>query len=60
MIQYSEVAGHDLVLQHGAGGDVDPVPVVGDDDDRAAETHCDIVINGIIKERLRAYRLCRR
>ena len=50
MIQYSEVAGHDLVLQHGAGGDVDPVPVVGDDDDRAAETHCDIVINGVMRK----------
>ena len=60
MIQYSEVAGHDLVLQHGAGGDVDPVPVVGDDDHRAAETHCGIVINGVIKERRGAYRLCRR
>ena len=60
MIQYSEVAGHDLVLQHGAGGDVDPVPVVGDDDDRAAETHCDIVIYIVIKERRGAYRLCRR
>ena len=47
MIQYSEVAGNDLVLQHGAGGDVDPVPVVGDDDDRAAETHCGIMINGV-------------
>ena len=60
MIQYSEVAGHDLVLQHGAGGDVDPVPVVGDDDDRAAETHCDIGINGVIEERRGSYRLCRR
>ena len=39
MIQYSEVAGHDLVLQHGAGGDVDPVPMVGDDDHCAPETH---------------------
>ena len=39
MVENPEVAGHDLVLQHGPGGDVDPVPVVGDDDHRAPETH---------------------
>ena len=39
MVEDPEVAGHDLVLQHGPGGDVDPVPVVGDDDHRTPETH---------------------
>ena len=39
VVEDPEVAGHDLVLQHGPGGDVDPVPVVGDDDHRAPETH---------------------
>ena len=39
MVEDPEVAGHDLVLQHGPGGDIDPVPVVGDDDYRASETH---------------------
>ena len=60
MVHDPHVAGHDLVLEDGAGGDVDPLPVVGDDDHRAAETHCGIVINGVIKERRGAYRLCRR
>ena len=40
MVENPEVAGHDLVLQHGPGGDVDPVPVVGDDDHSTPETHC--------------------
>ena len=39
MVENPEVAGHDLVLQHGPGGDVDPVPVVGDDDHSTPETH---------------------
>merc|ERR1719471_533848 len=38
MVQNSQIAGHDLVLQHGPGGDVDPVPVVGDDDHRPPQT----------------------
>ena len=39
VVEDPEVAGHDLVLKHGPGGDVDPVPVVGDDDHSAPETH---------------------
>ena len=39
MVEYPEVAGHDLVLQHGPGGDVYPVPVVSNDDHRAPQTH---------------------
>lgn len=35
MVHDAEVARYNLVLQHGAGWDVDPVPVVGDDDDGA-------------------------
>ena len=37
MVEYPEVAGHDLVLEYCPGRDVDPVPVVGDDDDGALE-----------------------
>ena len=39
VVQDSEISRHDLVLQDGPGRDVDPVPVVGDDDDGAPETH---------------------
>lgn len=35
MVHDAEVARNNLVLQHGAGWDVDPVSVVSDDDDRA-------------------------
>ena len=38
VVQDSEISRHDLVLQDGPGRDVDPVPVVGDDDDGAPET----------------------
>ena len=38
VVEYSEVAGHDLVLQDRPSGDVDPVPVVGDDDDCPPQT----------------------
>ena len=38
VVEYPEVAGHDLVLQDRPGGDVDPVPVVGDDDDCPPQT----------------------
>ena len=33
MIQYSEVAGNDFVLQNCTSGNVDAIAVVGDDDD---------------------------
>lgn len=33
MVQDAEVAGDNFVLEHGAGGDIDPIAVVGDDDD---------------------------
>ena len=39
VVEDPEVSGHDLVLQPGPGGDVDPVPVISDDDHRASETH---------------------
>ena len=39
MVEDPEVAGHYLVLQHGPGGDVYPVPVVSDDDHSAPEAH---------------------
>ena len=35
MVQDAQVTRHDLVLQHSPGRDVDPVAVVGDDDDRS-------------------------
>lgn len=35
VVQNAQVAGHYLVLQHGAGGNVDAVSMVGDDDDGA-------------------------
>lgn len=35
MVHDAEVAGHDFVLQHGAGWYVNPITVVGDDDDGA-------------------------
>ena len=37
VIHDPHVTGDDLVLETGAGGDVYPVPVVGDDDDGALE-----------------------
>ena len=39
MVQDSEISRHDFVLQDGASRDVNPVPVVGDDDDGPPETH---------------------
>ena len=38
MVQNSKISRHDLVLQDGPSWDVDPVPVVGDDDDSPPET----------------------
>ena len=38
MVQNPQIARHDLVLQDGSSRDVNPVPVVGDDDDRPPET----------------------
>lgn len=38
VVQDAEVAGHDLIFQHGAGWNVDPISVVGDDDDGALRT----------------------
>ena len=38
MVQNSQISRHDLVLQDGSSWDVDPVPVVGDDDDSPPET----------------------
>lgn len=35
VVHDAEVARHDLVLQHGAGWYINPIPVVGDDDDGA-------------------------
>ena len=35
MVQDAQVTRHNLVLQHGSSRDVDPVTVVGDDDDRS-------------------------
>lgn len=37
MVQDAEVAGYDFVLQHGAGGNINPISMVGDDDDGALE-----------------------
>ena len=37
MIQNSEITGHYLILQDGPCRDVNPVPVVGDDDDGPPE-----------------------
>lgn len=37
VVHDAEVAWYDFVLQHGAGWDVDPVSVVGDDDDGALD-----------------------
>ena len=39
MVQDSQISGDDLVLQDGSSWDVNPVPVVGDDDDGPPETH---------------------
>lgn len=33
VVQDAEVARYDFVLEHGAGWDIDPISVVGDDDD---------------------------
>ena len=38
MVQDSQISGDDLVLQDGSSWDVNPVPVVGDDDDSPPET----------------------
>ena len=38
MVQDSEISRHDFVLQDGSSRDVNPVPVVGDDDDSPPET----------------------
>lgn len=35
VIEDAQVSRDDFVLQHGSGGDIDPVAVVGDDDDGA-------------------------
>lgn len=35
MVHDAEVARYNFVLQHGAGWNINPVPVVGDDDDGA-------------------------
>lgn len=35
MVQDAQVSGDDFILQHGAGRDVDPVPVIGYDDHRS-------------------------
>lgn len=35
VVHDAQVAGHYLVLQHGAGRDIDAISVVGDDDDGA-------------------------
>lgn len=35
VVQDTEVAGHYFVFQHGAGRNIDPIAVVGDDDDGA-------------------------
>lgn len=37
VVQDTEVAGHDFVFQHGTGRNIDPIPVVGNDDDGALE-----------------------
>lgn len=39
MIQNSKISRYDLVFQDGASGDVDPVAMVGDDDDCPPETN---------------------
>ena len=38
MIQNSQIPRHDLVLKDSSGWNVNPVPVVGDDDDCSSET----------------------
>lgn len=35
MVHDAQVARYDFVFQHGAGGNINPVSVVGDDDDGA-------------------------
>lgn len=35
VVQDAEVAGYDFVFQHGASRNIDPISVVGDDDDGA-------------------------
>lgn len=35
MVHDAEVARYDFVLQHGAGWNINPISVVGDDDDGA-------------------------
>ena len=39
VVEDAQVAGHNLVLEYGAGGNVDAVTVVSDYDDGAAEGH---------------------
>ena len=45
VVEDPQVAGHDLVLQHGPGGDVYPVTVDSDDDHRAPQTHLAIIFS---------------
>lgn len=37
VVQDAKVTGYDLVLEHGAGWNIDPIAVVGDDDDGSLE-----------------------
>lgn len=37
VVHDAEVARYDFVLQHGAGWNINPISVVGDDDDGALE-----------------------
>ena len=39
MVKDPEISRHNLVLQDGARGDVNPVPVVGDDDHCATQAN---------------------
>lgn len=38
MIQDTKVARNDFIFQHGSGRNIDPIPVVGDDDDSSLQT----------------------
>ena len=48
MVENPEVAGHDLVLQHGPGRDVNSVPVVGDDDHRQEDRVDNINLDDLV------------
>jgi len=37
VVQDAKVTRYDLVLEHGAGWNIDPIAVVGDDDDGSLE-----------------------